>query len=94
MSSVPMFASLNVSVSADSARLTVDVGRRAARRIVDPESKLLLECIAAAYRSYHQADAKWTQTRPGERRLRLVGKFGTEAVPRGSYISVDLDDFQ
>lgn len=94
MSSAPMPVRWSVPVSADSAYITVDVTRRVGRVVRDRDSDLLLECIAAAYRAYHQSDDIWTLDRNGERRIRLVGQLGTAAAPRRHYISVDLEDFQ
>lgn len=95
MSSALMRGSLNISASADTAQITVDIGRQRQRRIVDRDEELLLECLAAAYRSYHLSDDVWTRdSRTGERRLRLVGQLGTAAVPKKHFISVDLEDFQ
>jgi hypothetical protein len=94
MSSAPMLGSLCVPVSANTASVTVNVRRHAQRRLPDHNADLLLECIAAAYRSYHQADSPWAETRLGERRVRLIGRFGSQEPPREQYISIDLEDFQ
>jgi hypothetical protein len=94
MSSAPMLGRMQVPVSADPAQLTVEVDQRPRRRAPDRETERLLRCIAAAYRSYHQADSTWTQTRYGEPRLRLVGNFGSELRPTRRYVSLDLEDFQ
>jgi hypothetical protein len=94
MSSAPMLGRMQVPVSADPAQVTVELDRQPRRRAPDRETERLLQCIAAAYRSYHQADPTWTQTRRGDRRLRLVGRLGTELAPSARYISIDLEDFQ
>jgi hypothetical protein len=95
MSSAPMLGSLQISTSSDSAQSTVEVRREPQRRLRDRQTELLFQCIAAAYRSYHPAfDSRWAQDREGTRRLRLVGRFGTELAPNKRYVSVDLEDFQ
>jgi hypothetical protein len=95
MSSAPMLGSLQISASSDSAQSTVEVRREPKRRLRDRQTEMLFRCIAAAYRSYHPAyDSRWVQDREGVRRLRLVGRFGTEAAPNRRYVSIDLEDFQ
>jgi hypothetical protein len=94
MSSAPMLGQMHVPASADAARMTVEVEPNAGRLAPDPVTECLLQRIAEAYRCYHQVDSTRTQARDGQRRLRLVGRFGTELEPRGRYVSIDLEDFQ
>ena len=86
---------LQVPVSADPAQSTVKVGQELTRRRGDEEWQQLLEGIAAAYRSYHEAgvDPRWVQAREGAR-LRLIGRHGSGLRPGRRYVSVDLEDYQ
>lgn len=94
MNSAVLLGRMQVPVSADPARLTVEVKRQVGRFSRDRRTEQLLQCIAEAYRSYHQADSTWTHTRYGQRRLRLLGAFGSELRPTRRYVSVDLEDLQ
>ena len=88
---------LQIPMSSDSAQKSVRVESEVRRRRGDLELGDLLRRIAEAYQSYHvepSVDSIWVEARGGQRRLRLIGRLGTEAKPQRRYLSVDLEEFQ